>query len=164
MLKRRELLKYSGLGLIAGVLPRFASGAKDIRAAMNSSDLIYVTPIKSNGEESRCQSEIWFVNDGTDMFVCTGSDSWRARAARKGVDRARIWVGDVGNWQRARPLYKQLPKVEARATIIEDKARQNEILALFGKKYPDEWDTYGPRFRNGLANGGRTMIRYRPLS
>ena len=35
-------------------------------------------------------------------------------------------------------------------------------LAAFGAKYPDEWDKWEPRFRKGLADGSRVLIRYRP--
>lgn len=162
MWKRREVLKATGLGLMAGLAPRLAFASDALPEGVHSSDLIYLTPIKANGQESSCQSEIWFVTDGTDLFVCTGTESWRARAARKGVTRTRIWVGDLGNWQNTDGKYKDLPRLEATASVVDDKARQDEILDLFGDKYPMSWVVYGPRFRNGLADGSRTMIRYRP--
>lgn len=165
MFTRRQLLKISGVGVVVtGVYPRLLFGRDGIEEAIATSELIYVTPIKSNGEESRCQSEIWFVPLDGDLYVCTGSDSWRARAAMKGVDRARIWVGDLGNWRRTNGKYKSLPQLEARASVVDDSAHQEKVLERFGAKYTREWGTYGPRFRNGLADGSRTMIRYRPDS
>lgn len=168
MVTRRQLLKASGVGgvgiVVAGGFPRLLFGQDPMGEAIATSDLIYVTPLKSNGEESRCQSEIWFVPVDDDLYVCTGSNSWRARAVKKGVDRARIWVGDLGNWRRTNSKYKSLPQLEARANVVDDPDHQEKVLRRFGEKYTREWDTYGPRFRNGLADGSRTMIRYRPVS
>ncbi|MBD3649012.1 MAG: hypothetical protein HUJ31_16525 [Pseudomonadales bacterium] len=162
MWKRRKVLKAAGLGMMAGLAPRVVLASDTLPEGVHSSDLIYLTPIKSNGEESSCQSEIWFVTDGTDLFVCTGTESWRAQAPRKGLTRTRIWVGDLGNWRGTDGKYKRLPQLEATAGIVDDKAQQDEILDLFGDKYPVSWVVYGPRFRSGLEDGSRTMIRYRP--
>ena len=37
-------------------------------------------------------------------------------------------------------------------------------LEAFGAKYADEWGSWGPRFRDGLADGSRVLLRYRPLA
>ncbi len=159
MITRRTLL---GTGIATIVLTPFARAVKAPHAAMTQSPLIYLTPLKSDGGESRCQAEIWFALYEGSMFVVTRNDAWRTEAIRRGLDRARIWVGDLGNWRRANERYRSLPVVEATASIETDADVREGVLAVMGKKYADEWGTWGPRFRNGLAEGSRTMLKYRP--
>ncbi len=167
MNRREHLLGLAGL--VAGSalvgLPR--SGAAESRtgnlpAAADSSQLIYITPIRSDGRESRCQAEVWFLREGDGLFVVTAADAWRARAIQSGLSQARIWVGDVGVWSRNEE-YRDLPVLLSRGELVPDAAIHTQILAKFGKKYTAEWGTWGPRFADGLADGSRVMIRYLPV-
>ncbi|MDA1300515.1 MAG: twin-arginine translocation signal domain-containing protein [Proteobacteria bacterium] len=165
MLTRRQLLKASGVGIAATGLPFLSRAAAIVvPGLLAETDLIYLSPIKSNGKESRCQAEIWFAHSGSDMYVCTSSDAWRTRAIASGLTRARVWIGDVGNWQSANGKYLALPSIVATGEIISDKAIEAQALDLFGDKYPLQWVLWGPRFRKGLEDGSRTMIRYRPTT
>ena len=83
---------------------------------------------------------------------------------RQGLSGARIWVGDVGPWRDAGGKHKALPAVDARASLEADAAVHSQVLAVMGDKYSDEWDTWGPRFRNGLADGSRVMLKYEPTA
>jgi hypothetical protein len=139
-----------------------ARGDGALLAAMDESDLIYVTPIKSNGAESSCQAEVWFSHIGTTMYVVTAVDAWRTRAIRKGLTRSRIWVGDLGVWGNTDGRYKNLPMVDAVANIETDPIAQARALDAMGDRYPLEWVVWGPRFRNGLSDGSRVMLRYQP--
>jgi len=150
----------AGAGL--SLLPN--SYGKDITSGLKKSDLVYITAIKSNGKESNCQAEIWFVWDGGDIYVITDSSSWRATAPTLGLDRSRIWVGDVGNWQQSGSKYKTLPTLEAATSIISDAQTHQKALELFGNKYTMGWIVWGPRFKKGLADGSRSLIRYTPLT
>lgn len=157
---RRYLLKAATvMGSLGLIKP--AAGA-DTTEGLSSSDLVYLTPIRSNGQESRCQAEVWFVYDGADIFVCTGSESWRALAPALGLTSTRIWVGDLGRWQKTEGNYRSLPSMMAQASFEPDQQEHKRVLALFGDKYPLSWLVYGPRFRKGLADGSRTLIKYRP--
>ena len=164
MITRRTLLKLSVSTSFLGVMPKLVFAGVDIKSAIMSSALIYLTPIQSNGDESSCQAEVWFVHDGVDMYVCTSSRSWRAQAPVRGLNRARIWVGDLGAWKKTKGKYKELPHLEAEATVVSDEAITQKALDLFGDKYPMQWIVYESRFRNGLADGSRSMLRYRPLT
>ncbi|MEX0943621.1 MAG: hypothetical protein WD002_13875 [Pseudomonadales bacterium] len=165
MFTRRKFMESTAATLVLLNLPFVARGSHhELAEKLKQTNLIYVTPIRTDGKESRCQAEIWFAADGTDMYVCTGTGSWRARAPRKGLSKARVWIGDLGNWRSTGGRYRKLPSVEARVAIIEDRAEQDRVLALFGDKYTAEWGSWGPRFRNGLDDGSRTMLRYRPES
>ncbi len=157
MMNRRDSLMAMAALLAGAALP---ARAGSLPAAADSSALIYITPIRSDGAESRCQSEVWFVREGDALFVVSAADTWRARAVRRGLTGARIWVGDVGVWSRQRK-YRQLPSVMARAGLVTDPDVHAAILTRMGAKYTSEWPTWGPRFRDGLADGSRVMLAYR---
>ncbi len=165
MQTRRYFLKQLSalVALINVPLLSRADNDQPLSEALKATNLIYLSPIKSNGEESRCQAEVWFASSGTDMYVCTKSNTWRARAQRQGLDKARVWVGDLGVWTNTNGRYKSLPSVDTKVDLIEDKADLERILDLFGDKYSPRWLIWGRRFRNGLEDGSRIMLRYRPV-
>ena len=163
---RRELLSYASASVAIGLLPKIAVAATSLPqgtvTTLTGSDLIYLTPIKSNGEESKCHAEIWFAFDGHDVFVVSASDAWRARAIRQGLVRARIWVGEFGNWKKSEGRYRSAPQFAAIGEIEANPDEHERVLDLYGDKYSLEWIMWGPRFRNSLKDGTRTMLRYRP--
>lgn len=164
MLKRRSLLKM-GFGLTAlFALPVRAATPASVEEGIRTSKLIYLSPYQSNGALSRCQAEIWFVEHDGDMYVCTDTVSWRARAPRRGLDRTRVWVGDVGVWTRSNGEYRDLPALDASASVVEDPALIETLLDKFGDKYPMGWIIWRGRFRSGLDDGTRTMLRYSPIA
>ena len=156
MMNRRESLAALGALAAGAALPLRAA---EIPAAADQSPLIYITPIRSDGRESRCQAEVWFVREGASLYVVTTTETWRARAVQAGLNTARIWVGDKGVWSRSR-TYRQLPSVRATASLVTDRERHAELLKTFGAKYVSEWTKWGPRFADGLADGSRVMLRY----
>jgi len=165
MLTRRWVLS-AGTGMLAMAgLPRsaFAADASGLRGAMDDSALIYLTPLRRDGSESRCQSEVWFVHYDADLYVVTAHDAWRARAIASGLTRARIWVGDVGRWSDSDGSYRRLPQIEALASQVQDAQAQDAVLDAMGDKYRLEWLVWGPRFRKGLADGSRVMLCYQPV-
>lgn len=166
MITRRNLIIAGSSALVCGMLPSGSMAARrpTLQQSIDSSDLIYLTPIRSNGQESSCQAEVWFVADGTDLYIVTAAEAWRAQAVKKGLTRARIWIGDLGQWRGTKGKYKTLPQTEASAVEITSAERKETILNGFGKKYPVSWIVYESRFKNGLADGSRVMLRYRPLS
>ena len=109
---RRTWLVRSGIGAL-GV----AAWGRAVQAIEFdfSSQLIYLSPQTSQGQNSRCQAEIWFAEVDGELFVVTASDAWRARAIRQGLPMARIWVGDVGRWQASGGAYLRLPQLMTRA-------------------------------------------------
>ncbi len=162
MQTRRNYLKAT-VAITAGLLaPRALSDSSKLPAQARTSDLIYLTPIQTNGRESSCQAEVWFVTERDDLYVITAADAWRARAARSGLEQTRIWVGDVGEWDDS-ARYKALPEVMASASIVGDEDTHARVLDIFGDKYPVQWLVWGPRFRKGLADGSRVLLRYEPV-
>ncbi|MBT6893159.1 MAG: hypothetical protein HOA25_16785 [Gammaproteobacteria bacterium] len=132
--------------------------ASDANIALLDSELIYLSPYQSSGSLSRCQAEVWYAMLGADIFVVTASESWRVQAPLKGLVRTKLWIGDLGVWKNAD--YGSLPSVGAVAKIETDKKVIELALQQFGYKYSTEWGKWGPRFKRGLADGSRTMLRY----
>lgn len=167
-LTRRTLLRGTALAASALLLPSFARRAHayelpaQASSALAASPLVYVSPLLADGKESKCHGEVWFVAEGSDVLVVTASDRWKAEALAKGLDQARLWVGDHGVWKRSGGAFKKSPTFAATATLVEAPAARAKALAAFGAKYPDEWDKWGPRFRNGLEDKSRVLIRYTP--
>lgn len=161
MIARRTLIAGAALAPALTLLGR-ASLAAPAAAALKTSKLVYLTPLASNGEESRCKAEIWFAYAQGDIFVVTPADAWRAQAVRRGLTRTRLWVGEFGVWTAADSAFRQAPELLAAAALETDAEVQAHILDALGDKYAaDGWRAWGPRFRNGLADGSRVMIRYR---
>ena len=134
--------------------------------ALSESPYVYVSPLRSDGEESRCHGEVWFGWIDGAVVVNTGSDRWKARSVRRGLDRARIWVGDFGSWKRLLGKsedFRRGPCFDAGAEFVGDVRTLDRLLALYEKKYPAEIGEWSDRMRNGFADGSRVLIRYRPL-
>ena len=177
---RRGLIGAAGAGLAWAVLP-FTAGADEgargvsesgsgfspsegARRALASSPLVYVSPLRSDGRESRCHGEVWFFEDAGDVVIGTGRDRWKGRAVAAGLDRARVWVGDFGPVSRAGDRYRAAPTFLTRASLDTDPATFERLLARFASKYADEWGKWGPRFEKSYADGSRILIRYAPIA
>ena len=163
MVTRRQILKAASIVLSGQVISTMASEiAKDASQGLVESRLIYITPILSNGETSRCQAEVWFVANGLDLYVSTPAKAWRAQAPRRGLDQAYIWVGDVGPWTRGD--YQSLPRLDARVALVNDPVLQDKVLDLFSVKYAREWRRWKSSFVDGTRDGSRAMLHYRVVT
>jgi hypothetical protein len=134
--------------------------------ALAESPYVYVSPLRSDGEESRCHGEVWFGWIDGAVVLNTGSETWKARSVRRGRDRARIWVGDFGRWKGKlgkNEDFRSGPAFDARAEFVEDVRVLDRLLAQYDEKYPAEIGKWRDRMRNGFADGSRSLIRYRPL-
>lgn len=159
-ISRRGFVGSAVATAAALVVPRRARA--DLASALESSSVFYLTPLKSNGDESTCKAEIWFVADGGACYVVTSSTAWRARSIERGLNRARIWVGEYGSWQSANDAFRAAPSFEATGSVVTDPDRQRRVLEKMGDKFRSEWVVWGPRFRNGIADGSRVMLEYIP--
>ena len=165
MITRRVLLAFSG-AVVSGVaaLRSSATVSDAARTALDHSDVVYITPLKRDSAESTCHAEVWFVFDGSDLFVVTSSKAWRATAVTRGLTRARLWVGEFGEWKNAKEGFRKAPELLASATLVTDTQVHGSVLERFGDKYRVEWLYYGPKFRDGLKDGSRVMLRYTPTT
>ena len=131
----------------------------EIPEELKTSKLIYLTPIKSDGDESKCQGEVWFVYLDSKIYVTTATDAWRAEAIRKDLTEARIWIGEYGNWTRAKEKYKEAPELMIEGSIFDDEEKNPEILEAFNDKYPGE-GRYPRVFKEEIEDGKRVVLCY----
>ncbi|TDJ63485.1 MAG: hypothetical protein E2O36_03250 [Proteobacteria bacterium] len=163
--RRKAIISSAALLLSGWGSARVALAAESPAVAfLDKSNLIYLSPLLADGQESTCHGEVWFVHYMGEIFVVTPSDAWRAEAVRRGLRRAAIWIGEFGAWKKAENRYRSAAHLTIEGRIEVDAAVHDEILGRFGVKYVKEWGTWGPRFRTELADGSRVMLRYQVVS
>jgi hypothetical protein len=167
MLSRRTFLVGAAGALL---VPWRSAVAAALPAAtlsnLESSTFVYISPLQSDGSESRCHGEVWFGWLDGKAVITTSAKTWKARAMTGGLDRARIWVGDYGRWKRlgvAGDAFRKGPHFDARAAKIDDPAVLEGLMQTFRKKYPDEIGKWEPKMRKGFETGERILIGYTPI-
>ncbi|MCX2979590.1 twin-arginine translocation signal domain-containing protein [Halieaceae bacterium IMCC14734] len=163
---RRQLLQTSAALVAAAALPRLASAYQVSaagKAALAESPLVYISPLKSDGEESRCHGEVWFFVDGGDVIICSETTTWKATAQRQGLQQARIWVGDYGPVWRSLGRYRNAPEFLAQVSVDSAPATYQRLMTSFAERYPEEWPGWEERFMEQYAAGTRVILRYRPV-
>ncbi|MBW2496868.1 MAG: hypothetical protein JRF61_06300 [Deltaproteobacteria bacterium] len=179
-LTRRDLLR-NGTLLVAGLSlsswvavdraraetsPTAAPLPDATRHLLETSGLVYVSPLRRNGGESRCHGEVWFGWIDDSVVLITSREAWKARALARDLDRARIWVGDHGRWKgliTRNERFREAPHFEARAARSKDPALLEQLMRLYTRKYPEEFGSWEKRMRTGFASGERVLIRYAPI-
>lgn len=136
------------------------------RRLLETSGFVYVSPLLADGSESTCHGEVWFAWLDGAVVLITARDTWKARALRRGRERARIWVGDHGRWDRllgTNDAFRRAPHFDAGVSRSEDAALLDRLMERYREKYPDEIASWEPRMRRGFERGDRWLLRYRPL-
>lgn len=147
-----------------------ARAERPSEALLRKSPYVYVCPLRADGSESRCHGEVWYAWLDDSVVVTVAADRWKARALARGLDRARIWVGDHGRWRTwlggTNEAFRQAPRFEVRASRVPEAERGplfERLIAAYEVKYPEEIADWRDRMRQGQADGSRILIRYRPL-
>ena len=163
---RRRFLQ-GGLGLALGLgfsRPLRAAPAPALAALLEKSEFVYVSPLGADGKESRCHGEVWYGWFDGDVVLITARSTWKGRAFERGLDQAKIWVGDHGIWKRwwgTNEAFRAGPSFLAKATSVRDDALMERLMKLYAAKYPAEYRDWEPKMRAGYASGDRLLLRYR---
>ena len=166
LIDRRTFLLASVAAALAPRLAARAAVPPGLDATLEKSALVYVSPLLADGRESACHGEVWFAWLDGSAVIITARDRWKARAVLRGLDRARLWVGDHGPWKQLighDETFRKAPSFEARAAISRDAALLDRVLASFERKYPAEIERWRDRMRRGVADGTRVVIAYTPV-
>lgn len=138
-----------------------------LESALETSPFVYVSPLKQDGEESTCHAEVWYAWLDGAVVLNTGSERWKARSVRRGLDRARLWVGDHGRWKGllgTNEDFRKAPSFDAAASLVpDDEALLERVLAVYGEKYPAEIGKWRDKMRQGYRDGTRILVRYEPV-
>jgi hypothetical protein len=166
LIDRRSFLGAS-VGLLLWPSDLFARKLPEsLTTALEESGFVYVSPLRADGAESTCHGEVWYAWLDGAVVLNTRPQTWKARALARGLDRARIWVGDHGRWKNALGMrneaFRKAPHFEARAEISRDAALLERLLAAYEKKYPEEIADWRDKMRQGFHDGSRVLIRYVP--
>jgi hypothetical protein len=172
LIDRRTLLEaLAGLPLAPIALARAQSTparaplAPELERALAGSPYVYVSPLRSNGEESRCHGEVWYGWIDGAVVLITAATAWKARSLARGLVRARLWVGDYGRATKivgSNQAFRGGPSFLARAEPVRHGALIDRLLAIYDEKYPAEIGKWRGPMRAGHADGSRILIRYVP--
>ena len=149
---RRTFLGAAVAGLLAPA--SFAQGAA-LDSALSDSEYAYVSPLLTSGAESTCHGEVWYAWIDGAVVVITAHDRWKARAPRRGLTTARVWLGDHGRWKRligTNEDFRAAPHFDARVEVATDPELLERMLAVFEKKYPAEIGEWRDKMRNGFKD------------
>lgn len=163
--RRAFLVGVAGL-LLWPARSRGAALPDPTRVALDTSRFVYVSPLRQDGAESTCHGEVWYAWLDGRVVLITSRDGWKARALARGLDRARVWVGDYGRWKSLvgrNEEFRQAPRFDARASRVADPALLERLLVAYERKYPEEIEGWRERFQRGFASGERVLLAYEPL-
>lgn len=138
------------------------------RRLLVTSQFVYVSPLKADGTESTCHGEVWFLWEDA-VIVNSRRGTWKVKALERGLDRARIWVGDYGRWKGILPGgstnedFRKGPSFEARASFETDRSVLERLIETYEDKYAGEFDRWREDMRTGFYSGKRKLIRYEPI-
>ena len=179
LIDRRSFLARSALGGLALLAWPIASPARaghhekaegaalapETLRLLEKSGFVYVSPLRSDGAESTCHGEVWYGWIDGGVVLITSKKAWKSQALDRGLDRARIWVGDHGRWKKLlgrNEEFRKAPSFDARATVVEDVDVLERLLAGYETKYPAEIADWRDKMRNGFHDGTRVLIKYTP--
>jgi hypothetical protein len=137
--------------------------------ALQTSPFVYISPLKSNGEESTCHGEVWFAWLDGAVLVNSRRGTWKVKALERGMQRARIWVGDFGRWKTGvlgterNEAFRSAPSFVAHARFETDRAVLDRLIAADADKYGKDFDRWREDMRTGFFSGQRKLIRYEPI-
>ena len=136
------LLLFSELALGA-VTPEIAT-------ELGKAKHVYVASTRKDGSLG-APAEIWFLFHQGAVYVATPPTSWRVKRIQAGRTRAKIWVGSPDG-----------PSFGATGAVVQEPAVHPVLFETFAKKYAESWKGFEDRFRKGLADGSRVLVKYTP--
>ncbi len=144
-----------GVLVTAILMTLIAAGAQaalspDLEKALASSTYVYISSTRKDGSLSK-PAEIWFMYHDGAVYVASPPTTWRVRRIKGGRPQAKIAVGTPTG-----------PSFTATGTIVTDPTLYPVLFETFAKKYPDGWPNHEDKFRSGLKDGSRVLIKYTP--
>ena len=150
---RRYTWMFAAVVLFMGSFTHLAHGGSlspELQKALESSKYVYVQSTRQNGELSKA-AEIWFMYHDGAVWVCTPTTTHRVKRIQAGKTEAKVAVGKPDG-----------PSFMTKSSLVKDPEVNKVLFETFAKKYADGWSSYEKQFKEGLANGSRTLVKYDP--
>ena len=117
---------------------------------LDSSKYVYIQSERKDGQFGKA-AEIWFFPHNGAVWVCSPTTTHRAKRIQAGKTKAKIAIGKPDG-----------PSFNAKGSVVKDAEVNKVMFESFAKKYADGWSSYEKNFRDGIADGSRTLIKYEP--
>jgi len=130
--------------------PSQAQLAPAIQAELARSKYVDIATTRKDGSLGKA-AEIWFLYHNGAVYVASPPTAWRVRRIKAGRPGAKIAVGKPDG-----------PSFIATGTVVNEPETYPILFETYAKKYPDGWPRFEEKFRSGLKDGSRVLIRYTP--
>lgn len=134
------------------VAPRAHAGGVSpaLQKALAQSTYVYIASTRKSGKLGK-PAEIWFMYHDGAVYVASPPTTWRVRRIKAGRTAARIAVGKPDG-----------PSFMATGAIVNAPDLYPVLFATYARKYGAGWARFEQRFRSGLKDGSRLLIKYTP--
>jgi hypothetical protein len=146
---RRVLTALIASIVVAGVASATELPA-DVRDKLASSTYVYISTQRKDGTFGK-PAEIWFMWYDGAVWVGTPPTTWRVKRIKHHRPNAKIAVGKPDG-----------PSFDAVGSIVKDEKVAAKLFETYAKKYPDRWPGYEEKFRTGIKDGSRVLVKYLP--
>jgi len=74
-----------------------------------------------------------------------------------------VWVGTPPTtWRVKRIKHHRPTAIFAVGSIVTDTKVADLLFETYAKKYPDRWPGYAQKFKDGIKDGSRVLVKYVP--
>ena len=151
-------LSWSSVAMVVTLIGTFIFAApehgvalsSDQQKALDSAKYVYIQSSRKDGKLGK-PAEIWFFPYKGAVWVCSPTTTHRVKRIKAGQTKAKVAIGKPDG-----------PAFNAKGSIVKDPEVNKVMFEAFAKKYGDGWSSYEKNFRDGLANGSRTLVKYDP--
>ena len=150
---RRYTWMFAAVVLLVGSFVPFAHGGSlspELQKALESSKFVYVQSTRQDGKLSKA-AEIWFMVHNGAVWVVSPVTTYRVKRIQAGKTGAKVAIGKPDG-----------PSFTAKSSLVKDAEANKALFEAFAKKYGDGWSSYEKQFKEGLADGSRTLVKYDP--
>ncbi len=130
--------------VVAGELPA------NVKTELANSKYVYIATTHKDGKLGK-PAEIWFLYHNGAVYVASPPTTWRVRRIKAGRTQAKISVGKPDG-----------PSFMAAGAIVNEPDVYPILFDTYAKKYPDGWKSFEDKFRTGLKDGSRVLIKLTP--
>jgi general stress protein 26 len=127
-----------------------ASLSPELQKALDSSKYVYIQSTRKDGAPGKA-AEIWFMHHNGAVWVASPVTTYRVKRIKAGQTKAKIAVGKSDG-----------PSFTAKGSLVKDPEVNKVMFEMYAKKYANDWSSYEKKFREGLTDGSRTLIKYEP--